>query len=95
VKCRTLLFSRHATERMLQRRISPREVRPIVERGEVVEEDAQDRPFPSFLLLGIVQGRALHVVLGYDEATETGYVITTYVPDLNHWLPDWKTRRTR
>ena len=80
---------------MLERRIAPTDFRAVVELGLVIEEDRADRPFPSLLPLGTVAGRVLHVVLGYDAGTETGYVVTTYVPDLTHWHADWKTRKTR
>ena len=95
VECRSLIYSRHAIERMLERRIDPSEVRAVVEQHEIVEEDPTDRPYPSYLLLAMVGGRALHVVLGYDSASRTGYVVTTYVPEPEYWNPDWKTRRPR
>ena len=96
IRCRSLTFSRHALERMLQRRVTPAEVRAVVDGGEIVEAYPEDQPFPGYLLLGTVAARSggpLHVVLGYDSNTETGYVVTTYVPDPAIWHPDWKTRR--
>lgn len=80
---------------MLERRVSPDDVRSVVDAGETIEEDASDRPYPSFLILGRAGGRVLHVVLGYDATREIGYVIRTYEPDPESWDPDWKTRRTR
>jgi len=35
----------------------------------------------------------LHVVLAYNQATRTGYVVTAYVPDPKLWSKDFKTRR--
>jgi hypothetical protein len=81
---------------MLERRISPAEVRAVVEAGEIVESYPNDQPFPAHLLLGFVAprgGQPLHVVLGYNGATDTGYVVTVYVPNPAVWQPDWKTRR--
>ena len=81
---------------MLERRISPGEVRVVIEAGEIVEGYPDDQPFPAYLVLGFVAargGQPLHVVLGYNVATDTGYVVTAYVPSSTVWQPDWKTRR--
>lgn len=93
--CASLVFSRHAIERMLDRRITPAEVRAVVTDGEIIEHYSDDVPFPTSLVLGMVGGRALHVVLGYDAAIKTGYVVTAYEPDPTLWQSDWKTRRPR
>lgn len=52
-----------------------------------------DKPLPSKLILGFSNGRPIHVVLAYDAANETGYVITAYVPDENLWNNNYKSRR--
>ena len=52
-----------------------------------------DKPLPSKLILGFSNGRPIHVVLAYDAANETGYVITAYVPDENIWNNNYKSRR--
>jgi len=64
VRRRSLDCSRHAIERMLERRIVPDEVRAVIDSGLVVEGDLGGRPYPSYLLLGSVSGRSLHVVIG-------------------------------
>ncbi|BAZ10547.1 hypothetical protein NIES4071_23700 [Calothrix sp. NIES-4071] len=33
------------------------------------------------------------LVFSYDESTDTGYVVTAYVPDLNVWSDDFRVRR--
>jgi hypothetical protein len=81
---------------MLERRISPQDVRHVVEHGQVVETYPDDQPFPAWLLLGYRNDRAaepIHVVLGYDSRADTGYVVTAYVPHQGQWFPDWRTRR--
>ena len=52
-----------------------------------------DKPLPIKLILGFSNGRPIHVVLAYDAANETGYVITAYVPDENIWNNNYKSRR--
>jgi hypothetical protein len=80
---------------MLERRIDPEEVRAVVERGQIVQRDSGDRPYPSFLVLCVSRGRPLHVAFGYDGAEFAAYVITTHEPDMDHWGPDSRTRLPR
>jgi hypothetical protein len=93
VDCRNLVFSRHAIQQMFLRRISKSEVQAVVAYGEVIEERPDDTPFPSYLLLDFLAGRPIHVVFSYDESTDTGYVITAYIPDPNLWQDNFRTRR--
>ena len=78
---------------MFARSISPEVVRSSVEGGEVIASYDDDAPFPSELLLGFLKDDPLHAVLAYDAETQTGYVITTYVPDLAIWDDEFRTRR--
>lgn len=41
---------------MFLRRISKRDVQAVVAYGEVIEENPDDTPFPSYLLLDFVEG---------------------------------------
>lgn len=78
---------------MFLRRISKSDVQAVVVYGEVIDERLDDTPFPSYLLLDFVGGRPIHVVFSYDESTDTGYVVTAYIPDLNLWQDGFKIRR--
>ncbi|XWK86376.1 MAG: DUF4258 domain-containing protein [Phormidium sp.] len=91
--CQNLVFSRHAIQKMFFRRITQREVQTVVAYGEVIEENPDDTPFPSYLLFDVVEGKPIHVVLSYDESTDTGYVVTAYTPDRNIWQDDFKKRK--
>ena len=89
-----LLFSSHAVEQMTysERMISTREVRDIIERGEVIEEYAEDPRGLSCLLYGKTrQGRVLHVVCA--PKIDHLVVVTAYVPSLIEWERDYRTRR--
>ena len=88
-----LVFRAHAIRRMFQRRIGVAEVRAIVEQGEVIEDRPDDVPYPSRLLLGVLHGRALHVVAAEDAAAATTIVVTVYEPDPLLWRPGFKRRR--
>ena len=91
--CRNLVFSRHAIQQMFLRRISKSEVQAVVACGDAIEERLDDTPFPSYLLLDFLASRPIHVVFSYDESTDTGYVVTAYIPDPNLWQDDFRIRR--
>lgn len=78
---------------MFLRRIQETEVRAIVAYGEIIEERPEDEPFPSYLLLDFVGGRPIHVVFSYDESTDTGFVITAYIPSPDRWTGNFRQRR--
>ncbi|MEH1831893.1 MAG: DUF4258 domain-containing protein [Nostoc sp.] len=93
--CQNLVFSRHAIQQMFYRRISQKEVKTAISYGEVIEEKLDDTPYPSYLILDFIEGKPIHVVFSYDEATDTGYVVTAYIPNTNIWLDGFTTRRQR
>ncbi|MBD2244153.1 DUF4258 domain-containing protein [Nostoc sp. FACHB-888] len=93
--CQNLVFSRHAIQQMFYRRISQKEVKTAISYGEVIEENPDDTPYPSYLILDFIEGKPIHVVFSYNEATDTGYVVTAYVPDSSIWLDGFTTRRQR
>ena len=95
MECQNLVFSRHAIQQMFLRRISQKEVQAVVAYGEVIEENPDDTPYPSYLILDFLEGKPIHVVFSYNEATDTGYVVTAYIPDTSIWLDGFKTRRQR
>ena len=78
---------------MFFRRISKQEVKTAINYGEVIEENPDDSPFPSYLILDFVNGKPIHIVLSYDEIKETGYVVTTYIPDSQLWTDNFRKRR--
>ena len=50
-------------------------------------------PYPSTLFLGWVDGKPLHVVVALDAWSQWVYIITAYEPDLEHFEPDYRTRK--
>ncbi|MHB9134477.1 MAG: DUF4258 domain-containing protein [Armatimonadota bacterium] len=89
----TILYRTHAVLQMGARNISTRDVVFLLTDGQVIETYPTDRPFPSRLILGFHQGRALHVVAAYDETTDTEYIITAYEPDPNKWEQGFTQRK--
>ena len=86
-----LVFRVHALQRMAQRGILVEDVRQILETGEAIEDYADDFPYPSTLVLGRIDGRALHVVVATTPAEKI--VITVYDPDPARWEADLKRRK--
>lgn len=93
LECAKVLISRHAFEQMFARSIQPAAIRSVIASGEVIAEYPQDRPFPSALMLGHVDGTPIHVVVARDASTGQCVVVTAYAPDPALWEIDFRTRR--
>jgi hypothetical protein len=85
-------WHQHALERFLERGISRDEVIGALMNGEVIEMYPTDRPYPSGLIL-YAETEPVHVVAAADPAARICHVITAYRPDLDHFEPDFRTRR--
>jgi hypothetical protein len=86
-------WNRHALERMMERAVRRETVKMVLLTGEVIEDYPQDSPYPSALFLGYSDNMPYHVAAAFDAETGHCYVITVYVPDLEHFEADYKTRR--
>ncbi len=86
-------WTNHVMMRLIQRSISTSDVEYAILNGEIIEEYPDDTPYPSGLVLGIIQRGPLHVVCGV--APERLWIITAYWPDLSEWEPDFKHRKGR
>jgi hypothetical protein len=93
VNCQKLVFSSHAIQQMFFRRISKQSVKTAIIYGEIIEENLDDRPFPSYLILDFIEGQPIHIVFSYDRVTDTGYVVTAYIPNPDLWINNYKKRR--
>ena len=93
MNCQQIIFSQHAVQRMFERGIRTNAIRSVIESGEVIGDYPDDQPFPSCLVLGYVEDRPIHVVIAIDAISQRCYIITAYVPDLDIWYPDFKTKR--
>ena len=88
-----LIYRIHARQSMFTRSISDVCVEHILQSGEVIEDYPQAFPFPTKLLLGWCNGRAIHVVAAENSSKRQVIVITAYEPTLKKWQADMKTRR--
>lgn len=93
VQARRVEWQRHALERMAGRHIARSEVFEVLLAGERIEDYPDTQPCPSALFLGRPEMRPLHVVAAYDASGDRVFIITVYEPNLEHFEPDFKTRR--
>lgn len=85
-------ISRHASERLDERDITIDEVEQTILFGEVIEERPWSTPLPSCLMFYMyMNGRPLHVVVGLGANDIS--LITAYIPSVDKWEDDFKTRK--
>lgn len=81
----------HALKRLRERGIKSSQVLECIKNGEIIEDYPNDKPLHSCLIYGVVSTKHLHTVVSSDGATI--YIITAYIPNLNEWESDYKTRK--
>lgn len=81
----------HALKRIRERKISSNTVINAIIHGEAITYYHDDKPFPSYLIFNGIEDSPIHVVASTDSSTV--YVITAYIPTLDDWEDDFKTRR--
>lgn len=86
-----LVYRIHAVQRMAVRNIREEDVAHVVSHGKAIEDYADDKPYPSRLLLGWVANRPIHVVAATAE--HEIIVITVYEPDPGKWQPGYEKRK--
>ncbi|HET7503466.1 MAG TPA: DUF4258 domain-containing protein [Kofleriaceae bacterium] len=91
-----ILWSRHAIERLVTRRLSRKHVEASLATCSVIEVYPDvHRPLPDGLVLAW-QGadEPLHAVVALDIANNRLFIVTVYRPDPARWSDDWKRRRS-
>ena len=91
MKCANLIFSNHAINQMFKRGINVDDVKYVINNGEVIHSYLDDKPFPSYLILGY-KGKPLHVLVAIDENNDKCVIITTYYPDSDIWNKNFKIK---
>ena len=82
----SIAYRLHAIQRMFERNVNTEELRQIIDKGKVIERYVNDSPYPSKLILGIVNNRPLHVVVNENKEGNNIVVITVYEPDPRKWI---------
>ena len=70
-----------------------RDVSQALHHAEVIERYPKDFPYPSYLMLGWVNARPIHVVAADNQEARETIIITVYEPDLIKWEEGFKRRR--
>ena len=88
-----LVLRVHAIRRMFSRSIGLQEVKRVLKSGKKIETYPSDKPFPSYLILGFIDHKAIHVVAADDNETKQTIIITVYEPDPQKWDNKFEKRR--
>jgi len=91
-----IIYTLHALDEMNAEDeiITTEEIRHVVLNGEIIEDYPEDKRGHSCLMLGIPETkRPVHVICAPKE--EYLAIITAYIPTLEKWEPDFKTRRKK
>jgi len=85
-------ITKHAQRRCDLKGISLGAIKHVVSTGEIIENYSDDKPYPSYLILGYVRkGEPLYVLCALGEQV---HIITVHWLDPAKWL-DPKTRREK
>ena len=87
-------WHQHVLQRLAERGIRQTAVLEVLRAGARIEDYPEDTPYPSALFFGWIDGKPLHVVTALDAQSQWAYIITTYEPDLEHFEPDYRTRKS-
>jgi len=92
-KC--ILWSRHAIVELVADNLTRRSVEQALCNVEIIEDyPVKNRPLPDCLALGWLEDQQpIHVVVAIDEDKDRILVVTVYLPSLEEWQDDWRTRR--
>ena len=93
MECTEIVFSGHAIRRIFERSLGRDAILEVVRAGEVIAEYLDDSPHPSYLLLGFVAGKPVHVVVAREAEIRRCFVVTAYHPDPSLWSDDFRVRR--
>jgi hypothetical protein len=78
---------------MFQRNISEDIIEETIKSGKIIEEYFDDKPYPSFLVLGFEDEdpkKPIHVVFAKNE--DEVVIITAYRPDKSRWINNFQVR---
>ena len=87
----TMIITEHALERMKERNIIVDDISACIMQGEIIEQYPTDKPYLSCLIFRNGTKSPLHVVLSLNNGII--WIITAYVPTLDKWEDDYKTRK--
>jgi len=84
IKERKVLITDHAWDAIDERGIEVHELVAVLVNGEIIEDYRNDKPCPSYLTLGFVGPRPIHVLVALCK--EHIRIITAYEPNPERWI---------
>ena len=94
IESKRIRWTEHIVIRLLQRNIKQEDVEKAILNGEIIEEYADDYPYPSCLIYEVnTNNQVLHVVCGTNG--EELWLITAYYPNNTEWQEDLKIRKEK
>ena len=90
MNCEEFEYSNHCLFRAIERNISIETIEKVIRDGVIIKEYLNDKPYPSFLILGFINKKPIHVVTSYYK--KICIVITVYVPSDRQWKDDFRTK---
>lgn len=91
--CNKVIFSGHSIQRMFEREISVENIKQIIKTGLIITSYEDDKPYPSYLLLGFINKKPVHILVAKNKEENICIIITVYIPDKKLWNKDFKTKR--
>ena len=91
------LFSKHARFEMKFDefgQIFVKDIDNLINSSEIIEFYSNDKPYPSYLLLGFSDSKPIHIVIAYSEEDDRIIIITVYRPNPELWI-DFKIRKKK
>jgi hypothetical protein len=86
-------ISDHADEEAEADELTFDEIYFSVQHGEIIEDYADDSPYPSCLIFGMTfGGDPVHSVWAYNEENQWAVLVTVYRPDPELWI-NWRERK--
>ena len=86
-------WRKHVLQQLAERAIPQQAVLDTLLTGERIRDYTEDRPFPRALFLSYVAAQPLHVVAACDETDQRAFIITAYLPSLDVFEPDYRTKK--
>ena len=87
-----ILYSAHVITQMFKRGILEQDIEQVMDNGLIIREYPEDKPYPSYLILGFIESVPLHVVFAVNEMDEK-IIVTAYQPDNSLWSNDFTIKR--
>ena len=88
-----LVYRVHAIKRMFERMITTEDIKNALIDPKILKEYDDDIPYPSYLVLGWVENRPIHIVAAVNSETKETIIITAYEPTLEEWNENFNGRK--